>query len=270
MYDDVNMIFNSDKFEALRFWPGAAPKPPNSYLDPDGNPIQEKKSLRDLGVEISSDLSFSVHIDQVVASASKLVGWTLRTFRRRSRFLMLTVWKSLIQSKLDYCSQLWSPSDQANISKLEGVAKNFTSRVAGMDGLDYWERLSTLGMYSQERRRERYQIIFIWKLSQGHVQGYKLPFYESDRRGLLVALPPMAQRSPTAVRRAREASLKVKGARLFNLVPQELRGLTGVCVDTFKAALDSWLAGIPDQPTIQGRQRAALTNSLIDQVVANH
>ena len=96
------------------------------------------------------------------------------------------------------------------------------------------------------------------KLSQGHVQGYRLPFYESDRRGLLVALPPMAQSSPTAVKRAREASLKVKGARLFNLVPQEVRGLTGVCVDTFKAALDSWLEGIPDQPTIQ-EQRAHFT-----------
>ena len=50
---------------------------------------------------------------------------------------------------------------------MEGVARNFTSRVAGMDGLDYWEKLKCLGMYSQERRRERYQVIFIWKLSQG-------------------------------------------------------------------------------------------------------
>jgi hypothetical protein len=268
--EDVNMIFNGDKFEALRFWPGPVLKPSNSYLDPDGNPIEEKKSLRDLGVKISSDLSFSVHIEEVVAGASKLVGWTLRTFRRRSKFLMLTVWKSLIQSKLDYCSQLWSPSDQANISKLEGVARNFTSRVAGMDGMDYWERLSSLGMYSQERRRERYQIIFIWKLSQGLVQGYHLPFYQSDRRGLLVALPPMAHRSPTAVKRAREASLQVKGARLFNLVPQDLRGMIGVAVDTFKEALDGWLEGIPDRPTIQGRQRAALTNFLTYQVVSNH
>ena len=79
---------------------------------------------------------------------------------------MLTVWKSLIQSKLDYCSQLWSPSNQGNIVKLEAVARNFTSQIAGLDGLDYWERLSSLNMYSQERSRERYQIIFIWKVSQ--------------------------------------------------------------------------------------------------------
>ena len=134
---------------------------------------------------------------------------------------MLTLWKSLIQSKLDYCSQLWSPSNQASISSLEGVARNFTSRVEGMDGLDYWERLEKLGMYSQERRRERYQILFIWKLSQGLVTGYHLTFQRNVRRGLLVAVPPMANKSPTSVRRARESSLKVKGARLFNLVPRD-------------------------------------------------
>ena len=61
-----------------------------------------------------------------------------------------------------------------------------------------------------------------------------------------------------------------KGARLFNLVPQGPMRLTGVSVDTFKAALDGWLAGITDQPTTPGRQRAALTNSLIDQAVMNH
>ena len=80
----------------------------------------------------------------------------------------------------------------------------------------------------------------------------------------------MASKSPTSVRRARESSLQVKGARLFNLVPRDLRDMTGVSVDSFKSRLDSWLTTIPDQPTISGRQRAALTNSLIDQVVANH
>ena len=165
---------------------------------------------------------------------------------------------------------MWSPNDQASISKLEGVARTFTARIAHMDGLDYWERLEKLGMYSQERRRERYQIIFIWKLSQGLVTGYSLPFQHSERRGLVVTVPAMAMHSPPAVRKAREASLQVKGARLFNLVPKEIRNMSGISVDNFKSGLDAWLTRIPDQPTVPGRQRAALTNSLIDQVVANH
>ena len=268
--EEVNMVFNGDKFEMLRFWPGKSPRPDHLYSDQDGTHIEEKKHLRDLGVQVSSDLTFNIHIENVVSASTRMVGWVMRTFRRRSKTTMLTLWKSLIQSKIDYCSQLWSPNDQASISKLEGVARTFTARVAHMDGLDYWERLEKLGMYSQERRRERYQIIFIWKLSQGLVTGYSLPFQHSERRGLVVTVPAMAMHSPSAVRKAREASLQVKGARLFNLVPKEIRNMSGISVDNFKSGLDAWLTRIPDQPTVPGRQRAALTNSLIDQVVTNH
>ena len=72
-------------------------------------------------------------------------------------------------------------------------------------------------------------------------------------------------KAPAAVKKAREASLSVHGAKLFNLLPQHLRDLDSVSVDMFKLGLDAWLATVPDQPTIPGRQRSSKTNSLIDQ-----
>ena len=82
---------------------------------------------------------------------------------------MLTILRSLVQPRLDYCSQLWSPRDQYSINLLESVQHNFISQIRGraLHGLNYWEKLSELRVYSQERRRERYQICFLWKLSQG-------------------------------------------------------------------------------------------------------
>ena len=139
-----------------------------------GSIIEKKKDLRDLGVQVSSDLSFSIHIQNTVASANQLIGWAMRTFRRRSRLVMMTIWKSLIQSKLDYCSQLLSPADHLSISKLESVQRHFTSQISVLEGQDYWERLESRRLYSQERRRERYRIIFIWKVLQGYVHGYSL------------------------------------------------------------------------------------------------
>ena len=180
---------------------------------------------------------------------------------------MLTLWKSLIQSKLDYCSQLWSPPDQASIGKLESVARNFTSQIDGMDGLDYWERLHSLHLYSQERRRERYQIIFLWKVAQGLVRGYQATFTQSERRGRLMKVAPLSNQSPAAVRKARESSLQVRGAQLFNCIPRELRDTFTGTPDQFKAGLDKWLSTVPDQPTVPGRVRAAASNSLLDQVV---
>ena len=81
-------------------------------------------------------------------------GWVMRSFRSRSPVVMKTCWSSMVKSRLDYCSQLWSPVDQASIARLEEVARTYTRQVEGMEGLDYIERLRKLKMYSQERRRE--------------------------------------------------------------------------------------------------------------------
>ena len=89
---EVNMTFNSDKFEVIRFWPGKIKNQPAQYTAPCDSLIEEKANLRDLGVEISSDLKFSIHIDNVVVGAMKLIGILYRIFRHRSRGLMITMW----------------------------------------------------------------------------------------------------------------------------------------------------------------------------------
>ena len=155
---------------------------------------------------------------------------------------MKTLWKSLVQPRLDYCSQLWSPSDQESINRLESVQRHFTSKVTEIKDLDYWDRLKKLQLYSQERRRERYLIIFLWKLSQGMIQGYNVTFSYSDRRGRSVIPRPVVRDSPSAVRQARESSLSVKGAKLFNLLPDCIRNINTDHVDTFKTNLDAFLS----------------------------
>ena len=239
----------------------------NLIAPSDGSNIEEKHNLRDLGVQISTDLNFKIHISNTVTAANKLAGWALRSFRRRSRLVMITIWKTLIQSKLDYCSQLWSPSDQSSICDLESVARHYTSLIEGMADMDYWERLQSLRLLSQERRRERYQILFLWKVAQGLVQGYQATFAQSARRGRLMQLSPLCNKAPAIVRNARNSSLQVKGAQLFNCIPRALRDTSIGTTLQFKANLDAWLVTIPDQPTVPGRLRAANTNSLLDQVL---
>ena len=64
--DEVAMVFNGDKFEVLRYWSGKAAKPGDPYLDPLGQPIEEKSHLRDLGVEMGNVCTFSV---------KTMIGW---------------------------------------------------------------------------------------------------------------------------------------------------------------------------------------------------
>ena len=76
-------------------------------------------------------------------------------------------------------------------------------------------------------------------------------------------IPPSA---PAKVKQARERSLGVHGARLFNILPVNLRNENSGDFALFKNNLDIFLVTIPDQPTTPGLVRAAVTNSLVDQV----
>ena len=138
---------------------------------------------------------------------------------------MLTILRSLIQPRLDYCSQLWSPRDQSAINRLESVQRQFISQIRddSLAVMNYWERLSHLRVYSQERRRERYQICFLWKQTQGLLSGYELQWQWSDRRGRLAVPKRIPRDAPSRVKKARERSLGVHGAHLFNLLPKSLR-----------------------------------------------
>ena len=128
--------------------------------------------------------------------------------------------------------------------------------------MNYWEKLKQLKISSQERRRDRYMILFLWKISQGLVKGYSVEFTSEHGRRGRVALPHnVVQSSPAMVRRARESSLGVKGAKMFNLLPPIVRNINSVNVEEFKTALD--------RPTycVAGLGRAAESNCLLYQIV---
>ena len=90
------MVFDACKFELLRFWVDRDAAPDILYFAPDGSPIEEKECLRDLGVRVSTDLTFSVQIVLVIQAGTHMAGWALRTFRGRGKWLMLTLLQSLI------------------------------------------------------------------------------------------------------------------------------------------------------------------------------
>ena len=82
---------------------------------------------------------------------------------------MLTLWKSLVRPRLEYCCQLWSPSKVTEISALEAPQRTFTSKIQGFQHLNYWERIKKLQLFSLQRRRERYAIIYVWKILEDRV-----------------------------------------------------------------------------------------------------
>ena len=74
------------------------------------------------------------------------------------------MYNTLAQPHADYCSQLWSPGEGADLEKLEGTLRTFTSKVPSIKHLNYWNRLKYMKINSQQRRLERYKIIYMWNI----------------------------------------------------------------------------------------------------------
>ena len=85
--------------------------------------IEEKSTVKDLGVLLTDDAKFKKHINSMIKKATELVGWVLRTFKSRSKEVMTTLWKSLISHHLDYCSQLWNPQEKGLIQGIKAVQR---------------------------------------------------------------------------------------------------------------------------------------------------
>ena len=145
--------------------------------------------------------------------------------------------------------------------------------IQGIRNLNYWEQLKSLSMYSLQRRRERYMIIYTWKILEGLVPNLlSNPIEEkpyNKRLGCRCLDRPYSRNSSSKLNTLRENSFAVTGPKLFNMMPKELRELRskhGVTVDDFKTALDHYLTTVPDEPQLRNytAARRADTNSLID------
>ena len=272
------MQFNGEKFEQIIHGSNKNTSV-ESYKSPSGDPITIKNTVKDLGVFSTNDLMFKEHMEKIINSSKIVMGMLLRTFSTRDKEPMLKMFNTYIKSKLEYCCIVWSPVRQEWIYELEKVQKCFTSRINGMEDLDYHERLRKLKMYSLERRRERYMVIYGWQQLEKQKENV-LRLYAGERDGeekkrYRTMIVPKIPNYANGKRLSRVEKSQIynspanKTQRLFNCIPGKIRNLTKVTTDTFKRHLDEWLKKVPDQPRGGGYsvRVAAESNSILHQSV---
>ena len=260
------MEFNENKFEKMSHGNSDNIRG-GIYKTESGKEIKANKTIKDLGVLTGEDVSFEEHIEDVVQSSKIRSGMLLRVFETRNPQLMLKMFNSYVRSKMEYCSLVWNPWKKEDIDKIERIQKNFTSRIEGLESLNYHQRLEKLGLYSLERRRERFLIINAWQQLEGikeNVLGLKTGKVGRRRCIKSSTIPTMlSEGNRTMIQNSTARQME----RLFNALPYRLQTITKVKTDTFKKKLDKWLKGIPDAPKIDdyGASVGAKTNSIVDQ-----
>ena len=271
-WSDVNnMEFHCDKFDLLRYKSNLSREvqAQSHYTSYDGSVVEEKTHVKDLGITMSSDATFTEHISERCEMAKSKTAWILRTFQSRDSTPMLLLWKSLVLCHIEYCSQLWSPSTVGKTQSIELLQRSYVNCIDGMRGLSYWEQLKRLKLFSLERRRERYQVIYTWRILEKEVPNFDstpIVASESKRRGRLCIPPPISSSATERIKSIRFATLPHKGPRLFNSLPASIRNITDCPLMNFKLALDKYLLTLPDEPLLPSltQYRTCESNSIID------
>ena len=241
VYDWVrknDMEFNSEKFEVTQCQARGSNLDVPCYYSEDGQMIQEKTAVRFLGITMSNDASFSIYINEKVAAMNSQISCVLRSFKTRDKLSMLTLWKQLILSDHDYCSQVWSPEKVGDIQSLELLQRSYLRKIHGMQSLSYWDQLQQLGLYSLERRRERYITTNVWKILESIAPNisddHSISAQKHPWRGRECRVPKVSTSAPSCIQAIHFSSFAVKGPRIFNSLPKHLRIFTGGTVDNFK------------------------------------
>ena len=129
--------------------------------------------------------------------------------------------------------------------------------------MNYWDRLASLKLMSLQRRRERYIIIYMWKIKEGSVPNdLSIGWYYNERTGIQARIPKIPKCKSRL--KLHETSFCVIGPRLWNIIPAQCT--TCPTLETFKASLQTFLEGIPDLPPV-GNYTCKNSNSLLDWAV---
>ena len=277
---DNNFKFNEKKFENLSY---GKTKQGFNFTTPNNTNIKGKDHVKDLGVHFSSSGTFEEHIKKIVSEGKRLSGYILRTFKTRDVGTMLTLLKSLLVSKLEYACIVWAPTDKKMLRILENIQRSFTSRINIFNEydtdlgrvickVDYWKRLKALKIFSLERRRERYLLLYIYKIFIGLCPNPGFEMLTLNERTGYTVRAKIDRNAATWVQQLRNSSFFVTGPSVFNKLPTSLRKFeipdipTKQHVAQYKKKLDEYLWRIPDQPDVNGLVRAAESNSLIHQI----
>ena len=151
----LTYLILSEKFRnfvAMRYGGNNDLKEETIYFSGDfEDPIDSLHDHKDLGVTMSADGTFVLHIEGVIKKVRQRIGWVCRTFKCRSLDFMRHIYISLIRPHLDYCSQLWVPGEGVMMDRLERLQRNYLLLVPELRDKQYTDQLRMMNIQSLER-----------------------------------------------------------------------------------------------------------------------
>ena len=157
-----NLFLNEEKCSIIHFTKNRSPLFYSYSLN--NKEILHTSSGKDLGLIVSNNFQWRLHYQQIISKAYKILGLLRRLFSTSiSTRAKLTLYTSLVRSKLLYCSVVWRPHLLVDIKTLELVQRRATKFIVNSAGLDYRQRLIELHLLPLMMEFEMADILFFVK-----------------------------------------------------------------------------------------------------------
>ena len=138
-----------------------------------------------------------------------------------------------VRPHLDYGMTICPPETSAEAKQLERVQSKATALVHGLKGLNAEERRKQLGLMSLEERRERGDLIEVYKILKGLTKIDPTEFWEvREARNGARLIKEMAANG----RKQRKSYFSYRVIQKWNLLPTKLK--MAPSLESFKKRLD--------------------------------
>ncbi len=193
-----------------------------------GSTIPNLGVVKDLGIIMDINLNFRSHITDIIKRAYSVIYLVFKYFLYHDLYTYKLAFVSYVRPVVEYGTTVFSPSINrqsplgclTSIDRLETVQRYYTRLVfykLGFPETPYIDRLKIFGLEPLELRRIKYDLCFVYKLSDGRVDAKLLDFFDlgcSVTRG-----HPLKLAVPSCKRDVRKNHFSVRVVSIWNSLP---------------------------------------------------
>ena len=188
----------------------------------EGQVITEVTWWRYLGLTLDHFMTMRDHVEQILSVCRPWISFLYRMNRFVTRSMLLSLFHSMVQSKISYLIQVWSSCGEGMIDKVQVMQNSALRAIFGLD-----RRASRVDMFRSVARgilpvrgmREQAIQCFVFMAMHGDIYTnvtFQYGMGQNARRNKLLAVPRVNRQSG-------ESAIACIGPRLFNSLPLSIR-----------------------------------------------
>ena len=239
---DNNLDFNQSKCKVLTITRKKTPLVHVYHMN--SKELLRVDKEKDLGVCVSANFNWDVHIHTITGKANKMLGLLKRTCPLlRDKTVRRTLYLSLVRSQLCYASEVWSPHTVKLKSRVESVQRRATAWIlqSKHGEITYQQRLMNLNLLPLCYEREISDLVFFFKALFGNTDLDVNTFVSFSNNNLtrLCQNPSLNLKVPLCKSNTFKASYFNRLVKIWNYTCKILPPTTFATLSSFKRNIRS-------------------------------